>query len=115
MMADLFLDSKSMFTANHMRFHPRVSCQSAGRAPSHLDKKNKEKNKNKLHNKMKALQRLCAKQNTQWQLTQLDFSQVKLFHSPTCLWVALVLTGIQEASSTQFANPGPTGILLVVQ
>lgn len=64
---------------------------------------------------MKALQSSSAKQNNKLQLTELDLYQVNLFHLLTCFWVTLVLTGIQEASSTQFANPGPTGVLLVVQ
>lgn len=38
-----------------------------------------------------------------------------LCHLLTCLGVTLVLAGIQEASSTQFTDPGPTGVLLVVQ
>lgn len=33
----------------------------------------------------------------------------------TCLWVALVLTWVQEASSTQLTEPWSTGVLLMVQ
>lgn len=33
----------------------------------------------------------------------------------TCLLVTLVLAGVQEAASTQLVEPGPTGVLLVVQ
>lgn len=33
----------------------------------------------------------------------------------TCLWVALVLTWVQEAASTQLTEPGSAGVLLVVE
>lgn len=45
----------------------------------------------------------------------LDRPRVQLLRLLTCFWVTLVLAGIEEAPSTQFTDPGPTGVLLVVQ
>lgn len=33
----------------------------------------------------------------------------------TCIWVTLMLTGVQETATTQIIDPGSAGILLVIQ
>lgn len=35
--------------------------------------------------------------------------------SRTCIWVTLMLTGVQKTTTTQIIDPGSAGILLVIQ